>query len=286
VRGVPAALAHSIATQTTPPDEVEVVLGVRPSGRARNIGVARTRADVLVFVDDDAVLGAPDLVARLVAALDDPSVGVVGASKVLPPSSSPFQRRVARDVPRIVHPVVDEPLETNPPLDRHGYSEVTTTCCALRREVFDAADGFDERLARGVDTEFLRRVCRLGYRIVLAGGTWAYHPPPATLRELLRKHFLYGIGYSQEVRLDPSVAAGRLLSTPLHAAAYGLARTAWIVPSAFLPYSYAEPSWRPAYKPLKALTGYASALGYVYGWYRCRPIGERRCRGEAASARS
>ena len=47
----------------------------------------------------------------------------------------------------------------------------------------------------------------------------------------------------------------------------------WIVvlvllPNIFLPYSFAAPSWRPGFKPLKALASYASALGYVWGWYR------------------
>ncbi|NJP04232.1 MAG: hypothetical protein HC837_00685, partial [Chloroflexaceae bacterium] len=110
---------------------------------------------------------------------------------------------------------------------------------------------------------------RLGYRFVLMPHCWVYHPAPATLKALLRKHFLYGIGYAQEVRLDPTRARGRALHTPVHAAAYLLLRSLWLLPSMVLPYSYAAPSWRPGWKPIKALSGYASALGYVYGWYRC-----------------
>src|SRR5439155_23363410 len=55
----------SIRRQTLAPAEVEVVVGVRPNGRARNVGVARTTAPVLVFIDDDAVLGNNDALARL-----------------------------------------------------------------------------------------------------------------------------------------------------------------------------------------------------------------------------
>ena len=46
-----------MAIQTLQPDEVEIVRAVRPNGRARNLGVARSQAPILVFVDDDAVLG-------------------------------------------------------------------------------------------------------------------------------------------------------------------------------------------------------------------------------------
>lgn len=269
--GAVTDVLESVDRQSPPPAEVEVVRGVRPSGRARNIGAARTTAPVLVFVDDDAVLGRDDTLARLVAPLTaDPTVAVVGAAKLLPPGSSRFQRRVAREVPRIEHAVVDRVVDADPPSNGPGYTDVTTTCCAIRRDVFEAVGGFDERLLRGVDTELWHRLHRAGHRLVMAPGTWTWHAAPPTLGALLSKHFLYGVGYSQEARRDPARAAGRYLHTPVHAVAYLMARTAFLVPNAFLPWSHSAPSWRPGVKPLKALTSYAAALGYVYGWYRFR----------------
>jgi GT2 family glycosyltransferase len=246
-----------------------VVRGVRPSGRARNVGAARTAAPVLVFVDDDAVLGADDALARLVAPLAaDPSLTVAGAAKLVPPDSSRFQRRVAREVPRIEHGMVDRVVPADPPPDGPGYTDVTTTCCAIRRDVFEEVGGFDESLLRGVDTELWHRLRRQGHRMVMAPGAWTWHAAPPTLGALLSKHFLYGVGYSQEVRRDPARAAGRYLRTPVHAAAYLMARTAFLVPNVFLPWSHSAPSWRPGMKPLKAVSSYAAAVGYVYGWYR------------------
>src|SRR5918911_2052343 len=107
-------LLASVRRQTLQPAEIEVVRGVRPNGRARNLGVARTTAPLLVFVDDDAVLGDEHVIEHLVAPLlADPTIGVTGASKLLPPDAPRFQRWVAREIPRIVHPVVARPLETN-----------------------------------------------------------------------------------------------------------------------------------------------------------------------------
>lgn len=262
-------LLASLGRQTLQPAEREVVVGVVPSGRARNLGAARTSAPVLVFVDDDARLPRPDTLARLVAPLrDDPSVAVAGTAKLLPPESSAFQRAVARQVPRIEHHVVDRLTESNPPVGRHGYTEVTTTCCAVRRPVFEACGGFDDQLVRGVDSEFFHRVRAGGHRLFLAPGTWVEHPAPATLAGLVGKHFWYGVGYAQEVQREPGRGAGRRLRTPVHGAGYLLLRTLALVPHAFVPYSYAGPSWRPGFKPLKALASYAAAAGYVYGWYR------------------
>ena len=252
--------------QSVPPDEVVVVRAVRPNGRARNEGVRMTRGAILVFVDDDARLGDARVIEHLVTPLlTDRTIGMTGSAKLLPPDAPAFQRRVAREVPRIEHAVVREPLETNPPLDRHGYCEITTTCAAMRREVWEEVGGFDETLLRGVDTDFLRRVRKQGYRMVLVPDTWVWHPAPATLRALLRKHYLYGIGFSQEVKLDPVRGGARRLSTPLHALAYLLVRTLWLLPSVFIPWSYADPRPRLAFRPIGALAAYASALGYVRG---------------------
>jgi GT2 family glycosyltransferase len=276
-------LLGALGRQTHAPAEVAVVRGVRPNGRARNQGVAQTGAPLLVFIDDDAMPGDERLIERLIAPLlEDATIGVTGAAKLLPPGAPWFQRWAAREVPRIVHPPVETPLETNPDPPSF-YCEITTTCCAMRRAVFEQAGGFDEELVRGVDTEFFVRLRRSNvrtfqrsnvptdcYRFVLVPHAWTYHPAPATLPALLRKQFLYGYGHAQEVRRDLSRARGRALRTPLHAAAFLLLRTAFLLPNVFLPYSFAAPSWRPGFKPLKALASYASALGYVWGWYADR----------------
>jgi len=266
--GETSGLEADARSQLRPPDEIAVVRAVKPNGRARNEGVRRTTAELLVFVDDDARLGDARVIEHLIAPLiADATVGMTGSAKLLPPDAPAFQKRVAREVPRIEHAVVKQPLETNPPLDRHGYCEITTTCAAMRRTVFEEVGGFSETLVRGVDTEFLRRVRQRGYRMILVPDTWVWHPAPAMLRALLRKHFLYGVGFSQEVRLEPARGGARILRTPFHALAYLVLRTLWLVPSVFIPWSTADPRWRLAFRPIGALAAYAAALGYVWGWY-------------------
>lgn len=260
VNDIDPALRAALQTQTRPVDEIEVVRGVCPNGRARNVGVARTHGDFLVLIDDDARPGHPELIDNLVSMLEaDASIGAAGASRLIPPDSSQFQRRTAREVARIENPIVHTLLETNPEPENNFYCEITTTCCALRRDVFVRLGGFDERLSQGVDTEFFVRVRRAGYRLVLVPDTWVYHPAPRTWRLLLRKHFRYGIGHAQEVALDPTRARGPE-RRPL---VYLMLRTLFLLPNVFVPFSYATPSWRPGFKPLKALASYASALGFV-----------------------
>jgi GT2 family glycosyltransferase len=268
VAGDTSRLRASLAGQTLQPSEVEVVRGVRPNGRARNVGVQHTRSPMIVFLDDDATLGAHDTIERLVAPLSDPTMGASGCGKLIPPGSSRFQRRVARQVPRVEHGVVSEARDSTPPGDRHGYTVVTTTCCAMRRDVLERCGGFDERLERGVDSELFHRMARSGYRLVVAPNAWAWHPAPETLRALLAKHFAYGIGYAQTVQKHPELGGRRYLRTPAHALAYVLVRTLALLPHAFFPASAGKLSVRPGFRPLGALASYAAGLGYVWGWYR------------------
>jgi glycosyltransferase involved in cell wall biosynthesis len=275
-------LLASIKQQTIQPSQIVVVEGVSPNGRARNQGVAQTSAPILVFIDDDAELGSPHSLANMLAPLlADPSIGVSGASKLIPPDANWFQRWVAREIPRIEHPVVEQDLETNPDPPSF-YCEITTTCCAMRRVVFDQVGGFDETLQRGVDTEFFVRLRRTPittrlqaiasgqaasfYRFVLAANSWTYHPAPNSLKALLRKQFMYGFGHAQEVRRDPSRARGRNLDTPQQVLLFIVFRTLILIPNIFIPYSFAQPTWRLDFKPLKAVASYTSALGYIWGW--------------------
>ena len=266
---MPAALATSLAQQTLPPHECVVVRGVSPNGRARNHGVAQCTAEWLLFVDDDAVLGHPDLIARMLATAQHANVGIVGSARILPTDAPAFQQAVAAQVARIVNPIVSEDTITNPDPPSF-YCNITTTCCLMHRALFDQVGGFDDTLTRGVDSEFFVRFRRITHRdIVQAGQTWVYHPAPATLRAVWHKHIAYGMGHAQEVRRDPQRArGGNYFHTPMHAILWLLMRTVLAPLHMVIPYSYGDPRWRVGWFPLKALASYASAVGYCIGWYR------------------
>jgi len=271
---VPAPVLAAIHTQTRHVDELIVVQGVSPNGRARNQGVAQSSAEWLLFVDDDAVLGHPELIARLFVAAQQLGVIIVGSARILPPDAPPFQQAVATQVARIVHRVVTHDTITNPDPPSF-YCDITTTCCLMSRAWFDAIGGFDDNLSRGVDSEFFVRARRTATHkgsagnLLLVAHTWVYHPAPATLTALWRKHVAYGIGHAQEVRRDPTRArGGNFFYTPIHAALWIFFRTIIIPIHTIIPYSYGAPQWRIGWYPLKALASYASAVGYMIGWYQ------------------
>jgi GT2 family glycosyltransferase len=262
-------LRASLEAQTYQNYELIVVSGVSPAGRARNIGVARSQGELVLFIDDDATLGHPRVLEQLVATLDaDPSIGVVGPSKLLSAQASPLQRRIAAEIPRWVCPVVDRDTESNPGLDHYSFTDITTTCCLMRRSVVDQVGGFHNDLRTGQDTEFFYRVRRAGYRFVIPRDCWVNHDPPGRLGPLLRKSFYHGVGHAREARLAPErhmdvVPLDRwygklvVLLAPL------------LFPLSLFVGLYFDPKRhvRVGFRPLKALSSYATLYGYVWGWY-------------------
>lgn len=266
-------LLDALRRQTHPPDDIVVIRGISPNGRARNMGIAQTKAEWLLFIDDDAIPGHVELIERLLVSAQQPNVVAVGSARLLPPNAPLFQRQVAKQVARVVHPVVTFDTITNPD-PPHFYCDITTTCLLIHRTYVESIGGFNESLIRGVDTEFLVRLRRMttpdtAANIVQTGQTWVYHSAPGTLSALWHKHIHYGIGHAQEVMRDPTRArGGNWFATPMHAAFWIMWRTLIVPIHCVIPYSFADPRWRVQWTPLKALASYASAIGYLYGWYR------------------
>ncbi len=272
-RGNLRAILTSIGQQTFTDYRVYVALRILKAGRARNRGVEAAHGELLLFLDDDATLGHPGVLAALVEAVRaDPQVGVVGPSKILAPDATPFQRRVAREVPRWVYPVRREATESNPPLGRYGYTGITTTCALIPRSVLTRVGLFDEELPTGPeDTEFFYRVRWAGYRFVIPADCWVYHNPPATLGALLRKGFAYGVGHAFEARRAPERGMAIVPLDRWYGVAFLLLSPFHFFLSLFVHF-YFDPvrHLRLGFRPLKALSTYATLYGYAWGWRQFR----------------
>jgi GT2 family glycosyltransferase len=191
-------LLSDISEQTLTEHEVIVVEGVRPNGRARNVGAARARGRYLVFIDDDVRLGHRGVLANLVRALGrNPSFGLVGPSQLVPPDATRFQRAVARQLSRTRFPVVADATETD---------MVTHMCLAIPADLWRELGGEHDDLVRGTDPDLRNRVRKAGRRVIVVPGTWAYHPPPASLRALLRAAWRGGRGAAWVRRHHPDLA--------------------------------------------------------------------------------
>ena len=121
---------------------------------ARNAGVAATRGDLLVFLDDDTRVEDPEFPGKIRAAFQELREAGVVAFRILDPDT----RRPRRfEIPRRRKDLSREPCET---------SYFVSAGCAVRRSAYETAGGMDESLIYGFEElDFSYRAVALGIRI-------------------------------------------------------------------------------------------------------------------------
>ncbi|MBE1489791.1 glycosyltransferase family 2 protein [Plantactinospora soyae] len=150
-------------------------------GRARNIGAAHTRGELLCYVDSDLVL-APDAVANAVRLIqDDSRIGAVCGIE---------------DPEPLLH---DTAVARYRGLQYHYWSISSEgdvsflfpAVCVIRRDVFDEIGPFNPALRHTEEVDYGYRLTRR-YRLVLTSGVRGRHDHDHQLRGLLRKLFHRG----------------------------------------------------------------------------------------------
>lgn len=169
-----AALARSCE-----PHAVEVVRAPAGSGpaAARNLGVARTEGEIVVFVDADVEIH-PDALRRLREALErDPDLDAVFGAYDERPAARTIVSRFRNLLHHHVHVSSPGPAAT-----------FWAGLGAIRRSALHAAGGFDERRFPRPsieDIELGMRLCAAGGRVLLDPDAQGTHLKRWTLRSML-----------------------------------------------------------------------------------------------------
>ena len=160
------------------------------TSRARNVGIAHARYDVLVFTDDD-VLVAPTWLGALVSALRGAGERAAVSGQVLPgPPQSP--RGFAPSTKVDEKPAVYE--------GRVGEDVLFSNNMAFFRSAIDRVGAFDERLGPGSpflnaeDNDLGFRLLEAGYRILYVPEARLQHLAWRTDKDMLALRWSYGHG--------------------------------------------------------------------------------------------
>ena len=167
-------------------------------GASRNLGAAVAGTDLLLFLGDDTI-PLPDLVARHLArhaAEPAPEIAVLGhvrwhpevargrVNRWLESSGTQFDyRQLAREL-------ADAGRDHDA-----GFGRFYTSNVSLKRELFDAAAGFDEEFRFGYeDIDFGYRAARRGMLLRYEPAAVALHLHDHDLEALARRFVLVGTG--------------------------------------------------------------------------------------------
>lgn len=170
-----------------------------------NFATAQVREGIVILLNDDLEIIAPDWIQALASQAARPAVGAVGG-KLLFPDGSLQHAGIALgfhgSAGHMFHRAPDDGSDYAgfASVDRN-YSAVTGAVMAYRKEVFDEVGGFDMQFSTDYnDLDFCLKCIEAGYRVVYTPAAKLYHFHNSSLKREHesveeKKTFLYRWGH-------------------------------------------------------------------------------------------
>jgi len=163
--------------------------------RINNIAGEAASGELLLFMNNDVELIAPDSLLSMVELFERPSTGIVGAKLLYPDNRIQHAGVVLGLIGVCEHLFkfqnaflpdgLPERGYLNSLVSIRNYSAVTAACMMIRRSLFTKVKGFDENIKVGFgDIDLCLRVRELGYDILFTPYALLRHHESATRRSM------------------------------------------------------------------------------------------------------
>ncbi len=219
-------------------------------GGTRNLGASLSRADVLLFMTDDAVPRNDRLIESLVRALERKGPGGETAAMAYARQMPAPDCRAIESYTRNFNYPAQGRIKTAADLPKLGIKTffASNVCCAYRRDIFEKLGGFINRTIFNEDMIYASGAVRAGYAVVYAAEAEVVHSHNLTLLQQFRRNFDLGVSQADH----PEVFAG--VSSESEGIRLVKQTAAWLLRTG-----------RPWLLPLLAAGSGSKVLGYWLG---------------------
>lgn len=159
-------------------------------GSTRNLGVAQTNSEFVVFLTQDAIPADENMVAELIKPMQANPYIVICYGRQLPRLNARPLERFAREFnypPRSI-------LKTKNDIDTLGLKAFfcSNCCSAIRRSIFNKLGGFKNNVIVNEDMLFAAKAINAGYAVYYTAEAKVYHSHVYSLPITFKRYFDIG----------------------------------------------------------------------------------------------
>ncbi len=180
-------------------------------GGTRRMAAATSKADVLVFMTQDACPADEYLLENLCEQLKD-SAGGTGSVAAAYARQLPKEdcKEVERYTRKFNYPA-ESVVKSKADLERLGIKTYfcSNVCAAYRRDVYEALGGFVERTIFNEDMIFAGALIGAGYKIAYEANACVYHSHNYTCMQQLHRNFDLGVSQAQHPEVFKDVPSAK-----------------------------------------------------------------------------
>ena len=147
---------------------------IYPSDK-RNIGVKKSDAPIIAFIDSDAYPASPDWIKNAVTFFEDQNVGAVGGPNFVPLDTCLLEKTSADVIYSKLCAGGNYPIRKYKVKGTYEYKEIATSNLFVRKDIFEEIGGFDTYQLTSEDSKLCFNINKKQKKVIFTPNVAVYH---------------------------------------------------------------------------------------------------------------